>query len=150
MITEAAIVKRRDGRLVELELQRNSTCGQCELSKSCGTGALGRLLGHRRKPILIETDHQVEPGDELVLGLSESALVKASLTVYGFPLLGMICAGLLAALAAVPEIVVAAAAVAGFLGGYKLAGYFAHNLEAGRLEPYIIDITVNPEPRSRS
>jgi sigma-E factor negative regulatory protein RseC len=90
MITESAVVTRRDGKLVELELQRNSTCGQCELSKGCGTGALGRLLGHRSKPILIETDHDLKPGDRLQLGLSESALVKASLTIYGLPLLGMV------------------------------------------------------------
>ena len=78
MITESAVVTRRDGKLVELELQRNSTCGQCELSKGCGTGALGRLLGHRSKPIVIETDHDLKPGDRLQLGLSESALVIGS------------------------------------------------------------------------
>ena len=150
MITESAIVTRRDGRLVELELQRNSTCSRCELSKGCGTGALGRLLGHRRKPILIETDHLLEAGDELVLGLSESALVKASLTIYGLPLLGMVCAGMLAALAALPEILVALAAVAGFYVGYRIAGNLSHRLEAGQLEPYIVDIIVNAEPRSRS
>ncbi|MDH3634389.1 MAG: SoxR reducing system RseC family protein [Gammaproteobacteria bacterium] len=150
MITETAIVTRRDGRLVELELQRNSTCGQCELSKGCGTGALGRLLGHRSKPILIETDHQLEPGDRLELGLSESALVKASLTIYGLPLLGMVCAGLLAALVAAPEVIVALAALAGFFAGYKLAGFLTNALDAEQLAPYIVDIIVNPELHSRS
>ena len=128
MITETAIVTRRDGRLVELELQRNSTCGQCELSKGCGTGAIGRLLGHRSKPILIETDHQLEPGDRLELGLSESALVKASLTIYGLPLLGMVCAGLLATLFAASEMIVALAACAGFFAGYKFATFLALSL----------------------
>ena len=150
MITETAIVTRRDGRLVELELQRTSTCGHCELNKGCGTGALGRLLGHRSKPILIETDHQLEPGDRLELGLSESALVRASLTIYGLPLLGMVGAGLLAALAAAPEAVVALAAFAGFFAGYKFAGFITNALDAGQLEPYIVDITVNPELHSRS
>ena len=150
MITETAIVTRRDGRLVELELQRTSTCGQCELNKGCGTGALGRLLGRRSKPILIETDHQLEPGDQLQLGLSESALVRASLTIYGLPLLGMVCAGLLATLAAAPEVVVALAAFAGFFAGYKIAGFVTNALDVERLEPYIVDITVNPELHSRS
>lgn len=150
MITETAIVTRRYGRLVELELQRNSTCGQCELSKGCGTGALGRLLGHRSKPILIETDHQLEPGDRLELGLSESALVKASLAIYGLPLLGMVGAGLLAALAAAPEVVIALAAAAGFFAGYKFAGFITNALDAEQFAPYIVDITVNPEVHSRS
>ena len=150
MITETAIVTRRDGRLVELELQRNSTCDQCELNKGCGTGALGRLLGRRSKPIVIETDHQLEPGDRLELGLSESALVRASLTIYGLPLLGLVCAGLLAAVAAASEVIVALAAFAGFFAGYKIAGFITNALDAEQLEPYIVNITVNPELRSRS
>ena len=150
MITETAIVTRRDGKLVEVELQRNSTCGQCELNKGCGTGALGRLLGHRSRPILIETDHQLEPGDRLQLGLSESALVKASLTIYGLPLLGMVGAGLVAVMVAAPEVVVALAACAGFFTGYKFAGFVTNALDAEQLAPYIVDITVNPELHSRS
>ena len=99
MITEQAIVTRCNGKQVELELQRGSACGQCELNRGCGTGALGRLLGKRSKPLVIETDHVLKPGDRLQLGLSESALVKASLTIYGLPLLGMVMAGLLASFA---------------------------------------------------
>ncbi len=150
MITESAVVLRRDGKLVELELQRNSTCGQCELSKGCGTGALGRLLGHRSKPILIETDHDLKPGDRLQLGLSESALVKASLIIYGLPLLGMVCAGLLAAQVTSSEALVAGFAFAGFYAGFKMANYVARALEVERFAPYIIDINVNPGPHARS
>jgi sigma-E factor negative regulatory protein RseC len=150
MITESAIVTRCKGKLVELELQRNSTCGQCELSKGCGTGALGRLLGHRSKPILIETEHDLKPGDRLQLGLSESALVKASLTIYGFPLLGMICAGLLTSLVTASEGLVAVAAIAGFFMGFKLASFVTNSLENRQFTPYIVDIHVNPDPGTRS
>ena len=150
MITESAVVTRRDGKLVELELQRNSTCGQCELSKGCGTGALGRLLGHRSKPILIETDHDLKPGDRLQLGLSESALVKASLTIYGLPLLGMVCAGFLATLLTASEGLVVVAAIAGFFVGFKIAGFIIYSLEGPQFRPYIIDIHVNPGPHTRS
>ncbi len=150
MVTESAVVTRRDGKLVELELQRNSTCGQCELSKGCGTGALGRLLGRRSKPIVIETDHDLKPGDSLQLGLSESVLVKASLTIYGLPLLGMMCAGLLATLVTSSEALVAGIALAGFYAGFKIANYVTSALEVEKFAPYIIDIHVNPEPHSRS
>lgn len=150
MITESAIVTRCNGKLVELELQRNSTCGQCELSKGCGTGALGRLLGHRSKPILIETEHDLKPGDRLQLGLSESALVTASLTIYGLPLLGMICAGLLTSLVTASEALVAVAAIVGFFVGFKIANFVTNSLEDPRFTPYIIDIHVNPDPGTRS
>jgi sigma-E factor negative regulatory protein RseC len=150
MITEQAIVTRCNGKQVELELQRGSACAQCELSQGCGTGALGRLLGKRSKPLVIETDHVLKPGDRLQLGLSESALVKASLIVYGLPLLGMIVAGLLAEFAAVSQALVALAAVVGFIVGFKLAVYLSRSLEHDRLTPYIVEIRVNPGPELES
>ena len=146
MITEQAIVTRCDGNRVELELQRGSACGQCELSQGCGTGALGRLLGKRSKPLVIETDRDLKPGDKLQLGLSESALVKASLIVYGLPLLGMVAAGLIASFAVVSEVLIALAAGAGFIAGFKLASYLSHPLEHDLQTPYIVDIQVNPGP----
>jgi sigma-E factor negative regulatory protein RseC len=146
MITEQAIVTRRIGKQVELELQRGSACGQCEMNRGCGTGALGRLLGKRSRPLVIETEHVLKPGDRLQLGLSESALVKASLTIYGLPLLGMVAAGLLASFVALSEALVALVAGVGFVVGYKFAAYISRTLEHDRLTPYIVDIQVNPEP----
>ena len=150
MITEQAIVTRCIGKQVELELQRGSACGQCELNRGCGTGALGRLLGKRSKPLVIETEHVLKPGDRLQLGLSESALVKASLTIYGLPLLGMVAAGLLASFAVLSEALVALVAGVGFIVGYKIAAYISRALEHDRLTPYIVDIQVNPESKSES
>lgn len=146
MITEQAIVTRCNGKQVELELQRGSACGQCEMNRGCGTGALGRLLGKRSRPLVIETNHVLKPGDRLQLGLSESALVKASLMMYGLPLLGMIAAGLLASLVALSDALVALVAGIGFIAGFKIAAYFSRTLEQDRLTPYIVDIQVNPEP----
>jgi sigma-E factor negative regulatory protein RseC len=150
MITEQAIVTRCNGKQVELELQRGSACAECELSQGCGTGALGRLLGKRSKPLVIETDHDLKPGDRLHLGLSESALVKASLIVYGLPLLGMIVAGLLTSFAAVSEALIALAAGVGFIFGFKLAAYLSRSLEDDHLTPYIVKIQVNPGPELES
>ena len=150
MLTEAAIVTRRDGRRVELELQRGSACGDCELSQGCGTGALGRLLGRRSKPLFIETEQELEPGDEVQLALSESALVKASLTLYGMPLLGMVLAGLLAVAAAAAEWLVVVTAVAGFYSGYRVAAFLTNRLEDGQLKPYIVNIRLNPGPDTGS
>lgn len=150
MLTEAAIVTRRDGRRIELELQRGSACGNCELSQGCGTGALSRLLGRRSRALFIETEQQLEPGDEVQLVLSESALVKASLTLYGLPLLGMMLAGLLAASVVATEWLVVVAAVVGFYGGYRVAAFLTNRLEDGQLTPYIVNLEVNPGPDAGS
>jgi sigma-E factor negative regulatory protein RseC len=144
MLTETATVTRRDGRRVEFELQRGSACANCELSQGCGTGALGRLLGRRSRALFLETEQELAPGDEVTLALSESGLVRASLTLYGLPLLGMVMAGLLAESASAAEWLVAVAASAGFYAGYRIAAHMTGRLEDGQSTPYIVDIRVNP------
>ncbi len=150
MITEQAVVTRCQGKQAEIRLQRQSACGHCELSQGCGTGALGRLLGNRSRPLVIETPYALKPGDTLVLNLSESAMVKASLAIYGLPLMGMMVAGLFAALAELADAMVALVSIAGFFAGFKFARYYSQTLEQDRLTPYIVDIQVNPGSLSGS
>ena len=150
MITEQAIVTQCFENRVEVELQRSSACGHCELAKGCGTGALGRLLGRRNKPLSLYTEKKLQPGDHVVLGLSESALVSSSLITYGAPLLLMLFFSLLASLAGLPEIPVVLLAGAGFFAGMKLSGWLLSLLGVEFLTPEIIYIQVNPQAGSRS
>ena len=150
MITEQAIVTRRDGNRVEIELERGSACGHCELNQGCGTGAIGRLLGRRSKPLVIETERDLNPGDRLQLGLPEAALVRASLITYGLPLLAMVVTGLLAAALGLSEGWITLTAIAGFAIGFKLAARLTRALEAYSITPYILEIEVNPDTRSGS
>jgi len=143
MLTESALVTRRDGDRVELELQRSSACDHCELNQGCGTGALSRLLGRRSRPLVIQTDRDCKPGDRVLLELPESALVRASLLLYGLPLLGLVLGGLLAALLAVPEWLVVVIALLGLFFGFKLATRTTQRLEQGGQAPYIRVIQVN-------
>lgn len=150
MLTESARVLRRDGNRVELELQRGSACGHCELSEGCGTGAIGRLLGHRTRSLVIETSQLCHPGDQVVLSLPESALVRASLMLYGMPLLGLLLAGALAILVAVPEWLIVVSAGVGLYAGIRMAARSTRTLEQRGLAPYISEIRVNPGPAERS
>jgi len=144
MLTESARVIRRDGNRVELELQRVSACGNCELSQGCGTGALGRLLGQRSRPLVIETDQDCRAGDQVVLAMPESALVHASLLLYGLPLLGLLLGGLGATLFALTEWLVVATAGFGLFAGCKVAARVARRIEMAGQAPYIKEIGVNP------
>jgi sigma-E factor negative regulatory protein RseC len=143
MLTESALVTRRDGNRVELELQRGSACDHCELNQGCGTGALSRLLGRRSRPLAIETDKDCKPGDRVLLELPESALVRASLLLYGLPLLGLLLGVLLATLLAIPEWLVVSIAIFGLLTGFKLAARTTRRLEQQGQAPNIRDIEVN-------
>ncbi len=150
MITEQAIVTRRDGERVEVRLLRESACGHCELGASCGTGAIGRLLGNRNRPLSFDCGEPLEPGDRVELGLCETALVRASLTIYGLPLLAMLAAGLAAALAGMNEAAVAALSIAGLYLGVKAASWSSRRLDRERLTPRVIEVRLNPANRSES
>lgn len=143
MISEQAVVTRRDGARVEVRLLRESACGGCELGKTCGTGALGRLLGNRNRPLVIDCGEPLEPGDRIELQLSESALVRASLAMYGLPLLGLLAAGVAAALVGLPDLAVAAVSVLGLYLGVKLSSRYSARLDSEGAKPRVVDIGAN-------
>lgn len=145
MLTEPAIVLRRVDHRVEVELMRTSACSGCEVSQGCGTGALGRLLGRRRRPLLVESDRELAPGDRVQLGFPEAALVRVSLLVYGLPLLGMLLAGLLAhTLFDLPEWQLLVVSATGFWFGFRLAVHWAAGVAQNLLLPSVVHIEVNP------
>ena len=95
MIKETATVSRLEGNRAVIEMQRQGVCGHCELSSGCGTGAIGRLLGHRNKLLKITNEQDLKPGDQIILGIQDGAYLKASLVIYGLPLTGLISGGLI-------------------------------------------------------
>lgn len=150
MITEPAVViSYRHGR-AEVEVQRQSACGHCQLTQACGSGAIGRLLGNRRKPLIIETDRALRAGDRVVLAMPEAAVVRASFLLYGLPLIGMLAFAVLTEVAlAFPEWAVVLASAAGLGCGFLLAGRVGRTLWRDSLGVKIADIArvdarVNP------
>ena len=150
MITEQAIVTRREGRRIELELLRQSACDPCQLKQGCGTGSLGRLLGHRRRPLVLETEQALQPGDRVEIGLAEAALVKASLLVYGLPLAGLILFGMSAVSLNLADWLVALASLAGLFAGHRAAAMLGGRLASMRWTPQLLNIDVNPGALSES
>lgn len=150
MLTETARVIGRRGKHVELELQRGSACDHCDLNQGCGTGALGRLLRRRSRPLVIETDLDCRPGDEVQVLLPETSLVRASLLIYGLPLLAMVVSGLLATAAFDSDWVIALLAIGGFLGGIRIAALCAARLEHRGMAPHIRERRMNSTRPARS
>ncbi len=146
MIIEQAVVVRRHGEKVELEVRRDSACGHCDLKQGCGTGAIGRLLGGRRRPLVLTTGLALNPGDRVEIGLAEGALARASLLVYGIPLAGLLAGGLLGAGLDLAEGLVALMAFGGFGAGYALGAPIARSLALARMTPHISKIEMNPRP----
>ena len=98
MIEESAkvnAVHSADGTIT-VEVQRQSTCGSCSVRKGCGSSVIAKALGQRRTLLRINYCKQdLQVGDTVTLGLSESALIKGSLAVYTIPLLLMLGSAIL-------------------------------------------------------
>lgn len=86
MIEEKAIIVDVSDDVAWVETQRQSTCSSCQVQKSCGTAVLQKVLGQRRTRLKVLNPKRFHVGDEVILGLQESALIKGSLMLYGLPL----------------------------------------------------------------
>lgn len=94
MIEETAHVVDTEGEYAWVETERRSSCGSCS-AKGCGTGALSKILGRRSQRLKVLNPVEAKPGDEVVLGIREQALLKGSVAVYIVPLLAMLGGALL-------------------------------------------------------
>ncbi len=145
MIEEQAIVVGVKGEQVEIQMQRQGSCNHCELNTGCGIGAIGRMLGHRNKPILIDNTLNMKPGDHILLGMPDRSFLKASLLLYGLPLgLLVVIAVVLEAVFEASEELVLTGAVAGFAGGLFIAARLARRHFSGQLNPRILQINSEP------
>ncbi len=102
MIEESGQVVELEGEYAWIESERSTACGGCAVRKGCGTGALARVLGQRPVRLRVINRINVAVGDRVVIGISESGLLRGSLAVYAVPL---------------------AALFAGALSGHFIGGY---------------------------
>jgi sigma-E factor negative regulatory protein RseC len=87
MIEETGQVVRIEDGGVWVETRRRSTCSGCAAEKGCGTATLSKVLGRRRTLVRVLASTPLQVGDQVVIGISEQALVRGSLAVYAVPLL---------------------------------------------------------------
>lgn len=144
MIEEQAQVIDVKGNTLILQAQTQSACGNCAASKGCGTSLLSKVVG--RKFTRIQADNSVNAniGDTVVVAIPEDAMLKGSLVMYLFPVLGMFVIALLADYLLTPalqyrDLVIAVTAFAGLVGGALLArGYFAGSASAHLFTPVVL------------
>ena len=87
MIEELAVVVKIENREVWVESGQNSACGGCQQKASCTTNALGSVL--KKKSVPVDSDIQLKTGDEVMVAIDESLLLRASLLLYLLPLLAL-------------------------------------------------------------
>jgi len=122
MLEHTGTVIDADAHSALVETVRRSACGQCGAGDSCGTSVLAGLFRQRRHSVRVKHDLALNQGDRVVLGIPESALLRAAMCAYMVPMLLMIAFAMLATLAGLVDLQVFAGSVAGLFSGLYLAG----------------------------
>jgi sigma-E factor negative regulatory protein RseC len=87
MIEELAVVVKIENHQVWVENGQNSACGGCQQKSSCSSNALGNVL--RKKPVPVDSGMQLKTGDQVIVAIDESLLLRASLLLYMVPLIAL-------------------------------------------------------------
>lgn len=130
-----------EGEWAWVACQRQVECQRCAEGRGCGGGVLGRLLGDRLHKVRAATGSvAVAPGDQVLIGLGEDAVLRAAAAVYLVPLLLALAGGVAAAaLAGGGDLAAIIGAAAGLLLGLRWArGYSRRNAASAALQPVIL------------
>lgn len=118
MIEQKATIISREGKTVWVEAERQSTCGQCQARKGCGTGLLAKHVGQRFSRIAISTEQDLTVGQEVMVAIPEHALLSGAVMMYLLPLLLMFAAAVLARFAGAGELAQILAGLLGLTAGF--------------------------------
>jgi sigma-E factor negative regulatory protein RseC len=134
----ARVVRIADG-MAWLEPEQTTSCGSCASAAACGSGATGigtvasRIQARR---FAIDNPADLMVGERVVVGVADRALIKATLTAYGLPLLTAFAVAGFAESTWSNDLVTMMFMVAGLISGLILARISAFHLGArGELAP---------------
>jgi sigma-E factor negative regulatory protein RseC len=124
--------------------RRASACGDCAGKASCST------LGSWRERVVemrVKNSIHARVGDEVLLELPDTVLLRVAFRLYGLPMLAFVLGGLFIrnlALSAgwpLPEVWAAAAGVLAVLATYSWILYSSGNSRANEIEARMVRIT---------
>ena len=87
MLEEFAIVVKIEQETVWVVGTQNNACSGCAQQAGCSTTALTSVL--KKKPIPVDNDLALQVGDNVVVAIDESDLLRAAFSLYIAPLLAL-------------------------------------------------------------
>ncbi|KRT56206.1 SoxR reducing system RseC family protein [endosymbiont of Ridgeia piscesae] len=90
MIEESARVITCDGDYALVETQQQAACGSCQAGSSCGTSVIAGFFKRRHPQLRVRNPIEAKAGQQVVIGLDERALLRASLISYLLPIFTLI------------------------------------------------------------
>ena len=126
-----------EGNMAWLIPESGSSCGGCSSAAACGSKGIGTIASRlEARRFQLVNDAGLRIGERVVVGISEHAVLRASVTAYVIPLATLLSAGALAQSVAGSDAVTMAAMLAGLVFGLWLARLRAARMMArGDLAP---------------
>lgn len=87
MIEEIATVIAVETDGVWVKTQAKTTCGACQQKDSCTSGVVAKALTPKEPRLFVVTQEPLLAGQQVRIGLDETALTQSALRVYLLPLL---------------------------------------------------------------
>jgi sigma-E factor negative regulatory protein RseC len=94
MIEERATVVEVGPGVAWVQTERRTACDSCRVNKGCGTGVIAKMVGRRSSVVRALDPVGARPGELVIIGIGEDAILRGSSAVYLVPLLAMFGAGI--------------------------------------------------------
>lgn len=95
MIEETGVIVEVDAQYAWVESASSSSCSHCSARQGCGTASLQQWFKRKPNRLRVANNQDVHPGERVVIGIPEQALVRGSFMIYMLPLLALIVGALL-------------------------------------------------------
>lgn len=136
-----------EGTHVWVETQLKTTCSSCKASDACPTSTIAKAFVPKANHVLLEVPCELRVGQQVKLGISERALISASLMVYIVPLLAMIVSASIF-VTLFPEVHELAAllfsSIAAFCGFWWASYYSKRPHNGHKFKPVFLGATLKP------
>ncbi|SOB76401.1 positive regulator of sigma(E), RseC/MucC [Marinobacter sp. LV10R510-11A] len=144
MITESGKVVAVTGEHAWVQTIRTSACQSCAARNGCGQKMLASATGGRANQVRVFNSVNACVGEEVTLGIDESALLGASLLVYALPLLLMVMASMIGHhLSDGSDFAAMLGAAAGLASGFLISRQLQRG-NAGGFEPRLLRVNRIP------
>jgi sigma-E factor negative regulatory protein RseC len=101
MIEQHAIIlsTEDDGQgntpMATIEVVRKTACGLCGKTRGCGNAIWGKIFAHKNTSFKAQNNIKAQVGQNVIVGIDETALMKSALLLYMVPLAIMLIGAIL-------------------------------------------------------
>jgi sigma-E factor negative regulatory protein RseC len=134
----ARVIDVKDGMLLA-ETESRSGCNHCATS-GCTTSVVAKLFGVRRNRLVLENSIGAKTGDQVVIGIPDALLARASIMAYLMPLLSMMALTALGDQLGLQALWLSLLALCGLAIGFFVVYRMTRGWSAQRYKPQLLRI----------